>query len=80
MSSNERKDREDRGWEALIVACFLKGRTGPDAHDDPGILSEEDRRAMESIAPEVVERIALAAMEGQTSSGLDSADNFGVWK
>jgi hypothetical protein len=78
MSSDERKDREDRGWEALIVACFLKGLTGPDAYDDPGILSEEDRRVMESIAPDVVERIALAAMEGQIPSGLESHGYIGV--
>ena len=78
MSSDERKDREDRGWEALIVACFVKGLTGPDDYDDPGILREEDRRAIESIAPEVVERIALAAMQGQNSSGLDSSGNLGI--
>jgi hypothetical protein len=76
MANDERKDREDRAWEALIVACFLRGRTGPDSYDDPRILSEEDRRVMESMGPDLVDRVAAAVLKGDSSPALDPAAGY----
>ena len=76
MASDDRKDREDRAWEALIVASFLKGRPGPDSYDDPRILSEEDRRVMERMGPDLVDWVAAAVLKGDGSPALEPAAGY----
>jgi hypothetical protein len=82
MADDERKDREDRAWEAMIIASYLKGDNGPDSCDDPSILSEEDRGVIDAMGPDVVDRIAAAIVAEEIpaapnpSAGTDCFNDF----
>jgi len=75
MASDERKGREDRAWEAMIIACYLKDDKGPDSYDDPNILSEEDRRVIDAMGPDLVDRIAAAILAGEDLPAPNLAGN-----
>jgi hypothetical protein len=71
MTGQERKDREDRALEALIVASFLKEHGETDAQDDPRILDEEDREAMKALGEDLVDRVALGILAGRSNAATD---------
>lgn len=72
MSSQERKDREDRAWDALIVASFLKGQGDPVLHDDPSILDADDLKTLDAMGPDLVDRVAAGILAGQIPPAPDS--------
>jgi hypothetical protein len=81
MAVDERKEREDQAWEALIIACFAEGLAGCDSHDNPDLLDEDDRKVMDAMGSDLVDRIAGAILSGQqfvspSSKGAFQGDPF----
>lgn len=56
MMSNERSEREDRAFDALIVSHRLRDRDFNNLNDLPP-LTESQRRLMESMPDDIVERM-----------------------
>jgi hypothetical protein len=54
--SNERSEREDRAFDALIISHRLRDRDFNDLNDLPP-LTESQRKLMESMPDDIVERM-----------------------
>ncbi len=54
--SNERSEREDRAFDALIVSHLLRDRDFNDLNDLPQ-LTESQRKLMNSVPDDIVERM-----------------------
>lgn len=54
--SNERSEREDRAFDALIISHRLRDRDFNDLNDLPP-LTESQRKLMESMSDDIVERM-----------------------
>lgn len=54
--SNERSEREDRAFDALIISHMLRDRDFNDLNDLPP-LTESQRKLMNSVPEDIVERM-----------------------
>ena len=62
--SNERSEREDRAFDALIITHMLRDRDFNDLNDLPP-LTESQRKLMESVPDDIVEKLWNKAKERQ---------------
>lgn len=57
MNNANPDEREERALEALIVAAFHLSPEDPTSFDDPHVLSEEDRQALDALGPDLIDRV-----------------------
>ncbi len=77
MTREERERREERALDALAASFFhISSEDEPDAPDDPEILDEADRRALEGLGDDLVDRLLAGERPG---ARLPPAGGFTEW-
>lgn len=73
--SNERSEREDRAFDALIISHRLRDRDFNNLDDLPP-LTESQRKLMESMPDEIVERMWDQAKAADAPCEVEETSDF----
>lgn len=73
--SNERSEREDRAFDALIISHRLRDRDFNDLDDLPP-LTESQRKLMESVPDDIVERMWNQAKAEETPCDVEETCKY----
>lgn len=73
MSTQSEQDREARALEALIVSQLRRERNPADQEDLPQ-LTDEDRKAMNALGPNLIDRLWDSPRSDEEGSHFDDCD------
>lgn len=66
MTNGDRKDLEERAWDALIVACLQRSLDDVPDDDDLSILDQLDEVALAAMDDEFINRVLAMRRAGET--------------